>query len=119
METQAQKHSLKNVRETDKENSSKVGILKEQSGDNNITDISENKEMFERHKVEGTPFEIIGKDKNYWISLGAFRLSRNQTKEECIKDIETRNWELIINVLCAIMAGKDMETIENAIKKQA
>lgn len=120
METQEQGHSLKNVEKTNNSNSSKIGILKEQSGDENITDISENKQMFERIKVEETPFEIIGSEKTgWWISLGAFRLCEPQLKSSCERMIREKDWEMIINVLCAIMAGKDMETIEKATKKQA
>lgn len=120
METQEKSHIGMSARETNKENSSKGGILKETSGNESITDISENQELIHREKVENTPFEIIGGEGRYWLSMGLFRLSEPKSTIEEVKQIvNEKGWETIINVMCAIMAGRDMELMSQAKSKQA
>lgn len=120
METQGKELIGTSAKKTSNSNYGKIGILKEQSGDESINDISENKEMLKRTKVDNTPFEIIGDgEDNNWISMGMFRLSQgNKTVTELKREIGTTNWELVVNVLCAVMYSRDMEIQENATKKQ-
>lgn len=96
------------------------GILKESSGDENIPNLDENRELVERKKIDGTPIEVIGnKEVGYWASMGLFRLTeKKKSMEEVEYEVESKGWEIIINVMCAIMAGRDMEIMEAAKKKE-
>lgn len=98
----------------------KRGILKETTGDENIPDISENELQISREKIEGTPFEIIYQESiGYWLSMGIFRLSEpKETAEEIKLVILDKGWDTIINVMCAIIAGRDMELIKESQKNQ-
>lgn len=120
MEAQEQEQSHTNAKETDRLNSGKKGILKEHSGDENIPSLDENKELIERVKIKGTPIEVIGsKEVGYWASMGLFRLTeKRDTIDEVVYEVEEKGWEIMINVMCAIMAGRDMEIIEAAKKNE-
>lgn len=120
METQENGHTGTNVKETNNSKSGKAGILKEQSGNENIPDLDENKQLIDREPIPNSPFELIGNEQvGYWASMGLFRLNApTRTKEETIEIIEERGWEILINVICGIMAGRDMEIMKQAEKKQ-
>jgi hypothetical protein len=112
-------NTAENAKKTDNLKSGR-GILKTQSGDENIPDLDKGQELIEREKIYNSPFELIGNQEiGYWIALGAFRISEKGTKSEKLREVENKDWDLIINVLCAIMAGKDMEEAQKALTKQA
>lgn len=97
-------------------NSSKEGILKRETGDETIPNLSKNTTLLTRKKVKGTPFEIIGQENvGYWVSMGIFRLSEpTETLEEAEELVKTPTWDMIINVICGIIGGKEMEEARKA-----
>lgn len=109
-----------NAKKTGNLSSGKKGILKEQSGDEKIPNLDEGRELIERVKIEGAPIEVIGSSEvGYWASMGLFRLTeKRDTIEEVKYEVEERGWEIMINVMCAIMAGRDMEIIEASKKNE-
>lgn len=112
-------NTAENAKKTDNLKSGR-GILKNQSGMEDIPDLEASQELIEREKIHNSPFELIGnKEVGYWIALGAFRISEKGSKAEKLQEVENKEWDLIINVLCAIMAGKDMEEAQKALTKQA
>ena len=112
-------NTAENAKKTDNLKSGR-GILKTQSGDENIPDLNKGQELIEREKIHNSPFELIGNQEiGYWIALGAFRISEKGSKAEKLREVENKDWDLIINVLCAIMAGKDMEEAQKALTKPA
>lgn len=124
-ETPEQEQFGTNAKETDKQNSSKMGILKSQSGDETITDISENKELLTREKVENSPIELVGNEElGYWIGITNFRLTEPVKDKQTVKDrIEFTDWEAILNLYGALkmmeeMAKAEAETKVNTIENK-
>lgn len=113
-ETQGQEQFGTNAKETDKQNSSKEGILKSQSGDETITDISENKELLTREKVENSPIELVGNEElGYWIGITNFRLTEPVKEKQLVKDrIEFTDWEAILNLYGALKIMEEMEKLK-------
>lgn len=59
-------------------------------------------QLVEKEKYEGTGFHIVGnKEQGYFVALGTYRLTRMQTKEECITMIENKDYELILGLIGA------------------
>lgn len=124
MKEQQQSQSDTNVNEIDNSTYSKkkgAGILKEQSGEESIPNLEENTKEFERETIEGTPLEIIGNDQiGYWVAMGMFRLTEPQsTIEEVRKRLHDNDWELLINLMCALINAKELSDIQKAKTKQA
>lgn len=128
METQEKGQYGTNAKKTDNSKSSKVGILKEQSGDESITDISENKEVLLREKIPNTPIEVVGNDElGYWIGITNFRLTAPvKTEEEAMDRAVSTDWEAILNLYGALKMMEEMakqeaenkaKTLENKIQE--
>lgn len=66
---------------------------------------SSNQQIINKEHVEGTGFDIIHYDQHgYWLVIGHYRVSETKkTKEELIKLIETKDWDLLIGVIGAAM----------------
>lgn len=130
METQEQKQSGTNAKKTGNKNSGKEGILKSQSADETITDISENEELFTNTQVERTgTIRLVGNEKvGYWLAIANFRLNEPlATIEEAQEIAEKPTWETIVNLIGAIgllEKGQKMaeetkaNTIENKIQEK-
>lgn len=56
-------------------------------------------------KVENTPFNIVENDEGKaFMAIGNRIVTEaKESKEELLKMIETKPWDLIVNVTCAIM----------------
>lgn len=57
-------------------------------------------------RVDGTPFSIVSMKKEEWIiTTGAYRVTPKtyRTEEEAIKDIERKEWHLIVGLASAIV----------------
>lgn len=73
-------------------------------------------ELFHKEPYDNTPFYIIQepKEKKWFITWGHHRLTAMlDTKEECEKLIETRNWHLI-----GIYIGSVIEEYKEFLKGQ-
>lgn len=59
--------------------------------------------LAEREEIEGTPFTVIGNEiVGYFLALGKYRITEHQkTKNDAIRLLETRKWDIIINLMTA------------------
>ena len=68
----------------------------------NAKSISTNETKFER--IEGTPFAIVKQNKGWFIALGQYKVSDYYlTKEQAKKDIQRKDWDLILNVVSVLI----------------
>lgn len=81
----------------------------------NVKEVSnlESGKLFTREAIEGTPFTVIGNDeKGYFVSLGRFKVIRNEeTLEGAIKHVREKSWEILMNV-CQIIASETFKEPE-------
>lgn len=62
----------------------------------------DSEQLYEREKYPDTGFHVIGnKEEGYFVALGTYRLTKMQTKEECITMIENKDYELILGLIGA------------------
>lgn len=72
---------------------------------NNSNSSEEIQEVIHK-RVEGTPFSIVSMKKEEWVIVtGAYRVTPKtyRTEEEAIKDIERKEWHLIVGLASAIV----------------
>ena len=103
----------------DNSNYSKEGVLKKETGDETIPNLGEGKQLITREKIEGLPFEIIHQEEiGYWLGMGVCRLTKPVDARWKIEELMGQtNWELVINIIGAIMIMNEMkETPELSVK---
>lgn len=68
---------------------------------NNSTSGKKNHQLREREQVGDTPFQIVGSEEDgYFLAIGRLRITEGgETKEELLRKLEVRDWELIINMI--------------------
>lgn len=100
--------------------SKKEGVLKKETGDETIPDISTNKPIMTREKIEDLPFEIIHQEEiGWWLGMGICRLNAPvQSKAELMYKMQGTNWELVINIIGAIMMMNELEKNKTYEKEQ-
>lgn len=72
------------------------------NGQSNVENISssESSELVKREEVEGTPFIVVEKDSGVDIVMGRYIIKGGlRSKEEAMKAIESKRWELIMAVI--------------------
>lgn len=72
---------------------------------NNSNSSEEIQEVIHK-RVEGTPFSVVSMKKEEWVIVtGAYRVTPKtyKTEEEAIKDIERKEWHLIVGLASAIV----------------
>lgn len=79
--------------------------------------------LFEINEVEGTPFAILRDELGYCVLLGKYQVTeKKETKEETLKLLEEKDWNLILSVAVAQMKImeelKKEEEIINKNKKE-
>lgn len=74
---------------------------------------SENKQLAQRKKIEGTPFYMIKQttdnDKDrYFLVMGDYRLTEpTDTEEETVQKLKSEHWNIVCNII-AITTNKIM-----------
>lgn len=61
-----------------------------------------NEELIRRHSVLNTPFTIITTDEGSFITMGRYRLTEAKSFEECMEDIDNKDWNLLTSVISII-----------------
>lgn len=57
-------------------------------------------EIYHTTDIEGTPFKVIEKDNETFLTLGRYKITRpNYKKEDYIKEVKEKSWDLIIDVI--------------------
>lgn len=74
----------------------------------------ENHELIKRDHVENTPFTIIELNGAYFGTMGQYRITEPTTdKEQLKKDLETFNWNRVIQVLMLLNEQFNVNDIQN------
>jgi hypothetical protein len=54
-------------------------------------------------KIEGTPFHVVSDENGHIVAIGKYRLSEIlENKEDAIELIDSKNWNLIMNLIALI-----------------
>lgn len=84
-----------------------------------------NEELLERHKIEDSPFYIIGNPKDgYFLSMGKHRLTELlPTIEEVKEHLQNNTWNIILQLVILVCEAndavkKDEETINDQYKQK-
>lgn len=97
-----------------------TSIPLEQPSTQNTAQQKENKEAYlqiEREPIKGTPFIMIGSQKDgYCLTIGKHRLTKMlKTKKEVIKQMNTKDWNLLTSIMMAFVY--DRQLIDKALSK--
>lgn len=84
-------------------------LLSIQSGTEKLnTNNNQSSQLVDKERVENTGFDIVGnQDHGYFVALGAFRITKAQSKEECNRMINEKDYELIIGLIGACMQANN------------
>lgn len=55
-------------------------------------------ELIHRYNVPNTPLTIVTTKGQTFVAMGMYKISENHTVDECLKLVETRDWNLIMNI---------------------
>ena len=77
-----------------------------ENGDN-----SNSTSLFERERVDRTPFEMITTEEGSMLTWGKFKITQfTKTKEECLELLKTNVWEIIaVYTMSVIERHKEIE----------
>ena len=119
-DTTTSKPSSTNAEKTNNKNYSREGILKKELGNENIPNIGGTQPNIHKEKIEGTPFEIVTQEGiGCWLTLGAFRLSApTEDKQELYSMVNSRDWELIANLIQATVVANNMQIAQYAMEQE-
>lgn len=77
------------------------------------TDKQHSTELVHKEHVEGTGFDIVGDEEHgYFVALGQYRITKFQPKQECRHMIETKDYELLLGLIGAVMESVRTHTHE-------
>lgn len=69
------------------------------NADENLNNSNSSK-IYDTTEIEGTPFKVIETEHETFLTLGRYKITRaNFTKADYIKEVETKSWDLIIDVI--------------------
>lgn len=69
----------------------------------NTNNVDSSSELVEMVKVEDTPFTLIRQEKDWYVTIGKYRISEKiGSKEEAMEDAKRVDWERVMQV-CGIM----------------
>lgn len=94
------------------------GILKRETKNSEIPNMEENTPVIIRDEIAAGLEIITQEGLGSWIALGAFRLSEPSSKEEAMKKIENKDWEVITNLMQALIMGNNMQMAQAAQEAQ-
>lgn len=78
---------------------------------NDTSDTTDNKNSaFESWQLDGTPFTIVKREKEYLTVMGKHLLAKHDTKEEAEKEAVNITWNRIVQVV-AIFISEQEEVI--------
>lgn len=89
--------------------------------ENPNTNNPKSSQLIEKERYEGTGFDIVGNPEyGYFVALGTYRITRAQTKEECIRMINEKDYELIIGLMGASIEQtiKDHKQFNNLLNNK-
>ena len=59
--------------------------------------------------IQNSPFVMVGKDGQYFVGFGKYRITENApSKEEALEELENNKWNVITNI-AIIIASEAME----------
>lgn len=76
-------------------------------------------ELFERHKVANSPFEIVGnKERGFCMRMGKYKLTNQfDTVAECLQYTETNLWDFITTLIFTMIeAHKELDKLDQTNK---
>ena len=65
--------------------------------------------------IQNSPFVMVGKDGQYFVGLGKYRITENApSKEEALEELENNKWNVIANIAIIVTS----EAMEKEMKNE-
>lgn len=81
------------------------------------TNNQQSSQLVEIEIYEGTAFHIVGnQEQDYFVALGKYRITKSQSKEECRRMINEKDYEIILGLIEACLQEKENQSLQTSKK---